>query len=103
MAQHRIHLKEGPVFELRTAPVYLALCALALALWTAFAPGPALPTLGWAIAGMVALYAVSVVIDRAARPAPTAAHALEEAAQVNAARAAAPRTASTEEILDPRR
>ena len=92
------------MFELRTAPVYLALCALALAFWTAFAPGPARPlTLGWALAGMVALYAVSVVIDRAARPARAAAHVLEETAQVNAARVAAPRTSSTEDIVDPRR
>ena len=92
------------MFDLRTAPVYLALCALALAFWTVFALGPARPlTVGWALAGLVALYAVSVVLDRAARPARTVAHVLEEAAQVNAARVAAPRTPSTEDIVDPRR
>ena len=92
------------MFELRAAPVYLALCALALASWTAFAPGSARPlTFGWALAGMVALYAVSIVMDRAARPARAPAHILEDAAQVNAARVAAPQATSPEDSVDPRR
>jgi hypothetical protein len=92
------------MFELRTAPVYLALCAMALVFWTAFAPASARPlTFGWALAGMVALYAVSIVIDRAARPARAAAHILDHGAQVNAGRVAAPRGNSSEDFVDPRR
>lgn len=92
------------MFELRTAPVYLALCALALASWSAFAPASVQPlTFGWALAGMVALFAMSIVIDRAARPARAAAHILEEPAQVNAGRVAAPRATSSEDSVDPRR
>jgi hypothetical protein len=92
------------MFELRTAPVYLALGAVALACWTALDPASARPlTFGWALAGMVALYAMSIVIDRAARPARIAAHVSEEAAQLNAAREAAPQVSSFEDSVDPRR
>ena len=92
------------MFELRTVPVYFALCALALAFWTALAAGSARPlTFGWALTGLVALYAVAIAIDRAARPARAAAPILEEAAQVNAARVTSPRTSSTADIVDPRR
>lgn len=78
------------MFELRIVPVYLALCALALALWTVVAPASApASTLGWALAGMVAMYAAAALIDRTTRSPRLVAHVLEEAAQVNAARVAA--------------
>jgi hypothetical protein len=92
------------MFEVRTAPVYLALGAVALACWTALSSASALPlTFGWALAGMVALYVVSIAIDRAARPARAAAHILEHTTQVNAARVAAPRATSSEDSVDRRR
>ena len=92
------------MFELRSAPVYLAPGALALAGWAAMAPASAQPlTLGWALAGTVALYVVCVAMERAARPAHAAAPIPEEAARVNAARVAARRAASSEDSADPRR
>lgn len=90
------------MFEVRTAPVYLALGAVALACWTALSSAFPL-TFGWALAGMVALYVVSIAIDRAARPARAAAHILEQTTQVNAARVAAPRATSSEDSVDRRR
>lgn len=92
------------MFELRMVPVYLALCALALAVWAAFAPGSALAsTLGWTLAGMVSLYAAATVIDRANRLPRSVAHVLEEATQVNSARVAAPHVTASGDIDDPRR
>jgi hypothetical protein len=76
------------MFELRTIPVHLPLCALVLAIWIAVMPGSQAPAVGWAFAGMLALYAVSTVVLRSGRSERSVAHALDEAAQVNAARVA---------------
>jgi hypothetical protein len=90
------------MFERRFVPVYLAICALALALWTAFAPGSApASTLSWALTGMVAVYALAILIDRATRSPRVV--VLEEASRINAARVAAPGATASGEIADPRR
>jgi hypothetical protein len=80
------------MFELRTIPVYLSLCALGMAFWTGFASTAApMVSFAWVLAGMFALYAGSVVILRFGRSEPSVAQAIDEAAQLNSARVAAPR------------
>jgi hypothetical protein len=75
----------------RTIPVYLTVCALALAVWAGVAPSSASAlTFGWTLAGMIALYAASTVVLRARGPEQSVTHALAEAAQVNAARVVGP-------------
>jgi hypothetical protein len=79
------------IFHVRTVPVYLALGALGLAAWTgAEASATSMIPLGWAVAGMVALYVASAMIQRAGRPEPSGMHAIADAARVNAGRVAAP-------------
>ena len=79
------------MFESRTIPFYLALCGLVLVAWVGFVPGstPA-STFGWALTGMIALYAVSALVFRTGGSERSVTHALADAAQLNAARIAAP-------------
>jgi hypothetical protein len=77
------------------------------ALWTSLVEAltPA-STLGWVIAGMVILLTLKSVMGRASQPTQSVAHALEEAARLNAVRAAAPRVDDSPAIRtidDPRR
>ena len=77
------------------------------ALWTslALALTPA-STLGWVIAGMVILFMLKRLVDRAGQPTRPVAYVLEEAARLNAARAAAPRVdhlPAIPTLEDPRR
>jgi hypothetical protein len=60
-------------------------------LWTSLAQTLTPATLGWVIAGIVALFALKTLMDRAGQPTSSVEHVLEEAARVNAARAAPPR------------
>ena len=46
-------------------PVFLSACALALSLWPAFAANSTYATLAWALAGVVMLYGLSILIERA--------------------------------------
>jgi hypothetical protein len=79
------------MFEFRTIPVSLGLCALVLAVWSGLVPDSTQAvSMGWALAVMVALYAVSAVVLRASRLEPSVSRAVDEAAQLNAARIAAP-------------
>jgi hypothetical protein len=71
-------------------PVFLSACALALSLWPTFATNSTYATLGWALAGVVMLYALSILIERRNETTRSVAHVLEEAARTNAARVAAP-------------
>jgi hypothetical protein len=89
-----LNRKKMPMFDLR-------------ALWTSLAQAltPA-STLGWAIAGMVILFMLKRLVDRAGQPTRPVAYVLEEAARLNAARAAAPRVdhpPAIPTIEDPRR
>jgi hypothetical protein len=87
------------MFELRTIPVYLSLCALGLVFWTGFASTAApMVTFAWLLAGMFALYAGSVVILRIGRSEQSVAQAIDEASQLNRARVAAPRPNPSAEI-----
>ncbi len=62
------------------------------ALWTPLAQAltPA-STLGWVIAGMVILFALKRLMERAGQPTSSVEHVLEAAARLNATRAAPPR------------
>jgi hypothetical protein len=62
------------------------------ALWTSLAQAltPA-STLGWVIAGMVILFALKSLMNRAGQPTRPVTQVLEEAARLNATRAAPPR------------
>jgi hypothetical protein len=63
------------------------LTALSTSLAQALTPAS---TLGWVIAGMVILFALKRLMDRAGQPTGSIARVLEEAARLNAARAAPP-------------
>lgn len=80
------------MFESRI-PFYLIVCALVLVAWTAAFPGvtPA-PAVGWTLAALVALYVVSTIVVRAGRSEQSVTSSLDEAARLNAARVAAPRS-----------
>ena len=79
------------MFELRTIPVYLSLCALGMAFWSGFAFTAApMVSFAWVLAGMFALYA-GVLVLRFGRAEPSVAQAIDAAAQLNSARVAAPR------------
>jgi hypothetical protein len=79
------------IFQVKTIPVYLALGALGLAAWTGAEPSAtSMIPLGWTIAGMGGLYVASAMLRRAGRPDPSEAHAIADAARVNAGRVAAP-------------
>ena len=82
--------------------MYLALCAVALAVWSGLAPDvvPAL-TLGWALSGMVALYGVTLALDHLTRLTRAMPHLVEAAAPVAAARPG--RAAAESAAGDPRR
>jgi hypothetical protein len=47
--------------------------------------------IGWAIAGILILFALKTLLDRGGRPTRPVADVLDEAARLNAARAAPPR------------
>jgi hypothetical protein len=79
------------MFESRTIPFYLALCGLVFVAWIGLVPGSTpVSTFGWALTGMIALYAVSALVVRAGGSEQSVTHALVDAAQLNAARIAAP-------------
>jgi hypothetical protein len=61
------------------------------ALWTVLAQALTPASLGWVLAGMVILFALKSLMDRAGQPTGSVAHLLEEAARLNAVRAAPPR------------
>jgi hypothetical protein len=60
-------------------------------LWTSLAPALTPALLGWVIAGIVALFVLKTLMDRAGQPTSSVEHVLEEAARLNTARAAPPR------------
>jgi hypothetical protein len=80
------------MFDTRTTPLALAVCALAAASWMTLVPG-ATPAyiLGWTLGGLIALQVVSALIQRAVRPTPSLARVLDAAERVNAERIGAPR------------
>ncbi len=62
------------------------------ALWTSFAQSfTSTSMIGWVIAGLLILFALRSLLDRAGQPTRPVADVLEEAARLNAARAAPPR------------
>lgn len=88
------------MFERRIVPVYLALAALALAVWSSSgAPGNP-PTLLVTVLGMAALYAVAATIHRRTPVHATVPQEIDAAARLNAARIAPP---SDNRGSDPRR
>lgn len=89
------------MFERQIVPVYLGVCALALVVWSLFAPTTTPSTGAWILGGMAGLYFAATLLDRATRSPGMAQHMIEEATQVNAARMTAPRV--TGDIEDPRR
>jgi hypothetical protein len=90
------------MFERRIVPMYLALCAVALAVWSGLAPDivPAL-TLGWVLSGMVALYGVTLALDHATRMTSAMPHLIDDAAAVSASRSGRARSEVADR--DPRR
>jgi hypothetical protein len=61
-------------------------------LWTSLAQGwTSTSMIGWVIAGILILFVLKSLMDRAGLPTRPVAHVLEEAARLNAARAAPPR------------
>jgi hypothetical protein len=74
----RLNRKKTPMFDLG-AP------------WTVLTQALTPASLGWVIAGIVILFALKSLMDRAGQPTRPVAHVLEEAARLNAARAAPPR------------
>jgi hypothetical protein len=80
------------MFESRM-PLYMILCALVLVAWTAVFPAATPPpALSWSLAGLIALYVVAAVVFRAGRSEQPVTSTLDEAARLNAARIAAPRS-----------
>ncbi len=62
------------------------------ALWTSLAQSLTSTSMtGWVIAGILILFVLKSLMDRAGRPTRPVAHVLEEAARLNVARAAPPR------------
>jgi hypothetical protein len=61
------------------------------ALWTVLAQALTPASLGWVIAGILILFALKSLMDRAGQPTRSVAHVLEAAARLNATRAAPPR------------
>jgi hypothetical protein len=62
------------------------------ALWTSLAQSLTSTSMtGWVIAGILILFALKSLMDRAGQPTPSVAHVLEAAARLNATRAAPPR------------
>jgi hypothetical protein len=95
--QANIQPKEASMFKSIT-PVLLMACALARTLWPTFAGDSTYATFGWALAGMVMLYTVSMLIERRNGSAQAVANVLEEAARVNAARVAPPPVTSCRRV-----
>jgi hypothetical protein len=75
------------MFERRIIPMYLTLCAVALAVWSGLAPDvvPAL-TLGWILSSLVALYGVTLALDHATRMTAAMPHLVDEPPTVFVAR-----------------
>jgi len=90
------------MFERRIIPMYLGLCAVALAVWSGLAPDvvPAL-TLGWVLSGMVALYGVTLALDHATRVTASMPRLIDGVPPVPAARSG--RTGAKFADGDPRR
>ncbi len=62
------------------------------ALWTSLPHNlTSTSMIGWAIAGILILFALKTLLDRGGRPTRPVADVLDEAARLNAARAAPPR------------
>jgi hypothetical protein len=84
-------------------PVLLMACTLVLSLWPTFTDDSTYATFGWALAGMVVLYAVTISIGRRNGSTQTVASVVEAAARVNAARVAPPTLNSCRHADGPQR
>lgn len=81
------------MFESRI-PLYLILSALVLVMWSAATQAPAI---AWTLIGLVIASIVSAFVIRAGRSERSVAVTLDEAARLNAARNAAPRSTTARE------
>jgi hypothetical protein len=84
------------MFKEGLLPLYLAFCALAVAAWIALVPGAVSASVPvWLLAGIVALYVVLTLIQRAGQSTPSVAQVLQKAEQLNRARVAVPSRAAS--------
>ena len=79
-----------------SVPVFLASCALALSLWPSFAGTSSYAAFGWALGGVVMLYALSILIERRHGSTQSVEGVLEEAARLNATRVRIPAVTARE-------